>query len=171
MKAIAEKTMQTDKASQTGKLRKRAEEQLKTTMALGTGMPVEETHRLIHELQAHQIELEMQNDALRKNQVELEASRAQYYDLYDFAPNGYLTLDRQGIIREANLTVSRQLNVERSQLVNSPIAKYIFEVDRDKIQIHLNRILKSQKRQTCKVRLTKKNGSPIWALFDSRADA
>jgi PAS domain S-box-containing protein len=167
MKTNAEKTTPTGIASRTEFLRERARERLETTTVLPTGMTAEETHRLIHELQVHQIELEIQNDELRKNQVELEASRTQYSDLYDFAPNGYLTLDRRGIIREANLTASRQLNVERSQLVNSPIARYISEEDRDKIHKHLYGILKSQKRQTCEVRLRKRSGGPIWALFDS----
>ncbi len=66
-------------------------------------MPVKDVQQLVHELQVHQIELEMQNDELRRTQVELEAARDRYVDLYDFSPAGHLTLDMHGKIVEANL--------------------------------------------------------------------
>ncbi len=61
---------------------------------------------MVHELQVHQIELEMQNDELRSIHAELEAAHARYFDLYDKAPVGYFTISEQGLIREANITVA-----------------------------------------------------------------
>ena len=70
-----------------------------------------------HELRVHQIELEMQNEELRRSQSELATSRARYFDLYELAPVGYLSFSQQGIILEANLTFATLLGVERRALI------------------------------------------------------
>ncbi len=77
----------------------------------------EDMEKLIHELQVHQVELEMQNDEVRKAQEEVEESRSRYMDLYDFAPVGYFTLDNKGVILEANLTGAELLGIERGLLL------------------------------------------------------
>ncbi len=79
----------------------------------------------LHELQVHQIELEMQNESLRQAQVELEASRDRYVDLYDFAPVGYLTLSRDGLIEQLNLTAATLLGEERQRLRGRRFERYI----------------------------------------------
>ena len=79
-------------------------------------VPPEDVQRLLHELDVTQIELEMQNEALRTSQAELEASRARYAELYDFAPVGYLTLNRTGFIQEINLMACTILGHERRSL-------------------------------------------------------
>src|SRR5262245_48138057 len=77
--------------------------------------------RLVHELEVHQIELEMQNSALREARVVLEESRARYAELYDYAPVGHLTLDRLGVIRELNLACAALLGRERRLLQGTPL--------------------------------------------------
>lgn len=82
----------------------------------------EDIERLIHELEVHQIELELQNEELRNAQAIIEESRSRYAELYDFAPIGYFTFDQQGVIKEVNLTGGKFLDVERSFLINKAFA-------------------------------------------------
>ena len=94
--------------------------------------PVSTTHlvdRLTLDLQVHQIELEMQNEALRVAQQELSASRDRYVDLYDRAPVGYLSLSVDGVIVEANLTGAALLGIERSRLVGRRFAQWVTKLD------------------------------------------
>lgn len=85
----------------------------------------------------HQIELEMQNEELRRVQQELEASRDRYASLYDFAPVGYLTPSEQGIILEVNRTAAAMLGVERDRLIKQPLPRFIVRKDQDIYYLHL----------------------------------
>lgn len=89
-----------------------------------------------HELQVHQIELEMQNESLRETQFELEESRDRYRDLYEFSPVGYLTLAHDGLISEINLTACTLLGRVRSQLLHRLFASLIADEDRDRWRQH-----------------------------------
>ena len=103
-------------------LRKEAEQRLLNRL------PAEPTHtpeELLHELQVHQIELEMQNEAMRQAQVQLEESRDRYVDLYEFAPIGYLTLSLDGLIEQINLTGASLLGVDRRKLLRRRFVTYI----------------------------------------------
>lgn len=118
--------------------------------------PAEE---LLHELQVHQIELEMQNEALRQIQHALEASRDRYVDLYDFAPLGYLTLNHEGRIAEANLTGASMLGVERKKLLNHRFAAFVHADDGDKWHLHFQNVLRHDAQQSCELALRQANGS------------
>jgi PAS domain S-box-containing protein len=111
-------------------LRRRAEERLEAETISGESLSPAEAARLIHELQVHQIELELQNEELRQAQVQLAESRDKYADLYDFAPVGYLTLDKAGKILEANLTGADMLGQERSKLLGLYFPHFLVDADR-----------------------------------------
>jgi two-component system sensor histidine kinase/response regulator len=87
---------------------------------------------LLHELQVHQIELEMQNEALRQAQSDLEESRDRYVDLYEFAPVGYVTLTTDGLISELNLTAVKLLGTERKKLLQRRFTALVITVDQDR---------------------------------------
>jgi PAS domain-containing protein len=107
-------------------LRRQAEERLDrlaADAAAAAASPVpEDVAAAVHELRVHQIELEMQNEELRRAQLELEASREKYFELFDLAPVGYLTLGDRDIVGDANLTAAHLLGVERQLLVGQPFS-------------------------------------------------
>src|ERR1041384_2742058 len=98
------------------KLRSQAEQALRKTRTDIAQMPTADVQKLVHELQVHQIELEMQADELRRAQLEIEASRERLAQLYDHAPVGYLTVDTGGVIREVNLTAATLLGAGRMEM-------------------------------------------------------
>src|SRR5690242_10337676 len=93
--------------------------------------PARSAEELLHDLQVHQIELEMQNEALRQSQIALEESRDAYADLYDFAPVGYATLTPRGSISKINLTGAAQLRVPRERLLRKRFASFVAAEDQD----------------------------------------
>jgi PAS domain S-box-containing protein len=119
------------KANDVPGLRAAAEARLKaqaeTTAITNTGQ-----YRLLHELQVHQIELEMQNEELRNAQAELEISLTRYTELYDFAPVGYLTLTADGLIAEINLTGAKLLGRERGNLIGRRFAAFVTHADQNR---------------------------------------
>jgi PAS domain S-box-containing protein len=148
-------------------LRQRAEEVLRQQPEELREMPPGDIQHLIHELQVHQIELEMQNDELRRTQRELEASRDRYSDLYDFAPVGYFTLSEKGLILEANLTVATMLGVERGRLVKQPLSRFIASEDQDIYYFHRRKLFETQAPQVCEMRMGTKDGAQFWARIEA----
>ena len=120
-----------------------------------------DTQRLVHELQVHQIELEMQNEELQQARNEMEAGLEKYSDLYDFAPVSYLTLDREGTIREANLTAASLLGIERSRLVQRRFGLYVAAADRPAFAIFLTQVFGGKAREFCEVTLLKDGKPPV----------
>jgi|WetSurMetagenome_2_1015567.scaffolds.fasta_scaffold21931_4 PAS domain S-box-containing protein len=149
------------------RLRRQAEEQLEANRPVIDEMLNGDAGRLVHELRVHQVELELQNEELRSALRQLEESHAKYSDLYDFAPVSFLTLDKKGLILEANLTTSRLLGLDRSSLLNTPFSAFIAIADGDRFRLHLNKVFKSEERQTCEVRLRPKGDGDLDARFES----
>ena len=126
--------------------------------------------KVLHELRVHQIELELQNDELRRTQLELEESRARYFELYDLAPVGYVTIGEDGLIQQANLTMAGLLGVARSTLVKQRWNRFILPEDQDVYFKHRARLYSTGVPQGCELRLVKSNGEPLWVQLDARVD-
>lgn len=150
-------------------LRTKAEAKIaREPIALVNPQPGEELlHKLLHELQVHQVELKMQNDELRQAQIAMEESRDRYVDLYDFAPIGYLTLSREGVISEINLTAADMLGIVRNQLVSRRFSQFVVKEDRDRWDRHFVNVLRHSQRQRCEVSLLRGDGSSFIAQMDS----
>ena len=127
----------------------------------------EEIRQAMHELRVHQIELEMQNEELRRAQVELDAVRARYSDLYDLAPVGYFTLSEKGIILEASLTAATLLEVARGALAKRPLSRFIHIEDQDIYYLHLKQLFETDTPQVCEIRILNQNGKMFWARMES----
>jgi PAS domain S-box-containing protein len=152
-------------------LRLKAEEKLRTQLERLQKFSTRDIQELVHELGTHQIELEMQNEELRKTRDELESSRNQYAELYDFAPIGYFTIDAQGLIEGVNLSGAHMLGIERVLLLKRPFISFIAEAtDREIFSKHCKEVFQKQGVQTCELRLKRKDGKAFYALLQSAAN-
>jgi len=165
-----------DQSADTAELRRRAEgclsEQRKSRKSeTGNQSTADDTARLTHELQVHQVELEMQNEELRQAHAQVEMLLAQYTNLYDFAPAGYLTLDRDGAIRQVNLAGARLLGVERSRLVNRRFGLFVAEGDRRTFSDFLQKVFASRAKEGCEVTLLHENSHPAVVQIEGTRSA
>lgn len=151
-------------------LRKEAEAQLaRTRVNLVRPQPGEDLlHELLHELKVHQIELEMQNEELRKSHIALEESRDRYVDLFEFAPICYLTLTRDAIVSEINLTGCILLGVERKQLINRRFSQFVAPQDRDRWhRLFMNMMEQADfEKQSFDFAMQRADSSIFYAHFD-----
>ncbi len=108
----------------------------------------------------------MQNDELRRTQLELEESRDRYLDLYEFAPIGYLTLSRESLILEINLTGALLLGQDRKKVLQRPLSRFISPEDCDRYHRLLGQIVKHDERQSFAVKLNRSDGSIVHVQLD-----
>ena len=119
----------------------------------------------LHELQVHQIELEMQNEELQTAQGRLDKARARYFDLYDLAPVGYCTVSEQGLITEANLATATLLGVSRSYIVGQPISRFITRAHQDRFYTHRRQVMSTGDAHACELQLIKSDSQPLWVTM------
>ena len=130
-------------------LRQQAEEKLGKQKKTAASTTEAETLRLVHELQVHQIELEMQNEELIQTQAESEESYRQYTDLYDFAPMGYFTLGQDGTVRKVNLAGANLLGVERGELIKRRLGLFVSDESRPAFNSFFDKLLAGEGKITC----------------------
>ena len=154
-------------------LRVKAEHNLRNEKIEAGLMSAEDILKTIHELHVHQVELEMQNEELRNAQVQLEESRNNYSDLFDFAPVGYFILDKKGIIQQVNLTGASMLGIERSFLIGKPLVLYICKEDMDVFHKALRRVLYEHEQILCEVKILSKEKGEFYTqlLFELKTDS
>jgi PAS domain S-box-containing protein len=113
------------------------------------------------------VELEVQNEELRLAQAELETSRSKYANLYDFAPVAHLTINKEGVIEEANLTAASLLGVDGKSLVGRRFSWFVAPEDTAVFQQHMIRTLESGVKQTCQLRLAEREGEKRYVQMES----
>ena len=143
-------------------LRQKAEEILNKKSSKSV-LPLSEVEnlKLIHELEVHQIELEMQQEETALAREKAELAQHKYTRLYDFAPSGYLTLSKQGVIEELNHSAAQMLGKERSRLVKSSFGFFVSENTRPVFNHFLEKVFTSKDKETCELILTREDNTSI----------
>ncbi|WP_432743164.1 PAS domain S-box protein [Methylobacter sp. G7] len=122
---------------------------------------------LLHELQIHQVELEMQNEALRQSHLALEASRARYLNLYELAPVAYLTLTHEGLIHEINLTGAALLGIERRELIDCHFSAIVAPKDTDRWYLLFKKLMRhEEEKHAVELLLRRSNNADFHALLN-----
>ncbi len=130
----------------------------------------EDIQKALLELRVRQAELEMQNAELRQAKADMEASRARYFDLFDQAPAGYVTVSEEGLILEANLSASTLLGVARGELAGQPLSRFILNEDQDNYSRHCKQLFETAVPQSCEMRVVKTDKTTFWAHLAATID-
>ncbi len=164
---MTNKTDSDENASSESALRDAAEGQRLKFPDASTEIKDLTPEEIIHELRVHQIELEMQNEELRRIQTELENSKNNYQDLYDFAPVGYFTVSRKGMILQVNLTGASLLGVPCPKLINLEFGHFVTPESESDWYQHLIDAVKQEEKQSCVLTLRHEDGSSFYARLES----
>ncbi len=151
-------------------LRRRAEDTVTGGEPEATDAPSpDDARRMLHELRVHQVELEVQNEELRRAHEALERVQARYFELYDLAPVGYLTLTEKGLVEQANLTAATLLGTTRAALVGQPLSRFVHPDDADRLYLDRRRLREGRQPDPCQLRLRRGDDEWFWARLDSTA--
>lgn len=150
-------------------LRSRAEKAVKKSPEILTdvdSLGPKDLQKLFHELRVYQVELEMQNEELRQAQLELEASRARYFNLFNLAPVGYVALTDKGIIQEANLTLGNLLGLERDRLIGGHFTRFIYKDDQELYYLQFKELKQEEDPQSLELRMVDQEGHSFWVCLE-----
>jgi diguanylate cyclase (GGDEF)-like protein/PAS domain S-box-containing protein len=150
-------------------LRQQAEAKLKARKKKKTTAPTTDADilRVVHELEVHQIELEMQNEELVQSHAELEAALSQYTDLYNLSPVGYFTLSRNGTISQVNRAGANLLGMEPGQLIRRRLGLFVSIESRPTFSNYLDKVFTSGVNETCEIALLKDETHPLWVYIEA----
>ena len=141
-------------------LRREAEERLRSRQVADGGPKSDaDRERLLHELEVHQIELEMQNEELQRARAAAEHGLTHYFELFDFAPVGYFRLNAEGVISEVNLVGAKLLGDARARLIGRRFPLFVHENSRPALSTFLSEVFATESRQTCELELRRESGS------------
>jgi len=144
-----------------GSLQERAQEIAQTSGGDTRKMTSTKVQHVIHELELHQIDLELQNEELRRTQVQLSESRDRYSDLYEFAPIGYITLNKEGEVQESNLTAAMMLGIERESLLGTNVVRFIAPVSTREWHLHRRAAFSSGLKQVTELEMCTADGTRL----------
>ena len=135
-------------------LRREAERRLRDKNAAPPqGLAEADVRAVLHELQVHQIELEMQNEELQRAHAEAREVSEKYYDLFDFAPVGYFLWDHEARILEVNLAGAALLGLTRQAAVQMRFGQFVALENRPALADFCKQVLVTGTQQTCEVKL------------------
>ena len=151
-------------------LRNKAEAKVKKLPLSALDLTMEKAKVMMHELEVHQVELEMQNQELREAQHRIEEARDQYTDLFDFAPVGYLILDKKGVINNINLTACNLLGKERMRLKGKPFSAYMAGYEANKFFLKLRKAFETGTLPALELQLKRNGNKDFTALIHGIVD-
>jgi len=132
-------------------------------------LSTDDIRQTLHNLRVHQIELELQNEALQRAHEELDAAETRYFNLFNLAPVGYVTIDKDGIILEANITAGTLLGNTRNTLIKQPITRFLYKDDQDIYYMNHKHLLEVGTSRACELRMLKTDGKSFWVRLEKRA--
>lgn len=153
------------RGNRVSRLREQAEAALRQSPREGSRSSTHEVRKILHELQVHQVELEMQNEELREAQIQLAQSRDRIADLFDFAPVGYLTLGKSFLILDANFTIAEDLGVPRHKLLGQRIGRFIEASCHEEFYLRVMEAEADAITQTFEMVLRRADSSTFFALL------
>jgi PAS domain S-box-containing protein len=163
---MSEKEDANSRPPQANDLRRRAEQRLRDKEpAPAEAMAEADARALLHELQVHQVELEMQNEELQRAQAATQEASENYYELFDFAPVGYFVWDQEQRILEVNLAGRTLLGLSRKAVIRRPFEQFVAPEDHSALADFCQRVLTSDAHQSCEVRLLGE-GQSLYALVE-----
>ncbi len=148
-------------------LRLLAEEKLKHEANEQYDIDESDRLKLIHELQVHQIELEMQNEELELSKEKITHTVEKYTELYDFAPSGYISLSREGDIESLNFSAAKLLGNDRNKLIKTSFGLYIHPENKIVYNQTLGQTLRSATKRSIELYLLSKSIIPIYVHIDA----
>ena len=157
-------------ASNSNPLRRRAEEMLDQNIKVLDSLNPDDMLSVIQELRVHQIELELQNDELRRTQEQLVKSTRKYSRLYDNAPVGYISLNEDGIILQANRTFSKMVGMDKARLTHRPFANLISPEQRQEYWARFRAFFKQPEGKNLEVKIDKDDGGSMFVQLEGRLE-